>query len=336
MSNKDTYNFRWLWLLGALFGLFFLRLLLGSVPLGTADVIDALLGNQNAASDLVFKFRLPVAVTCVLAGSSLAVGGLLMQTLFRNALAGPDVLGLTSGSSLMVAVFIMTGNSLSMAFASPWTIAMAASVGAAGVFLLILVISQYVRDNTSLLIIGLMLGATTASIVGVLQYVSRAEDLQAFMIWGLGSVGSTSWDEILVLTLIVVAGTGLSLVMMKPLNALLLGENYAVALGINVKRSRLLILTATSIMTGGVTAFCGPVAFVGLAVPHLVRLVVPTTNHKTLLPAVCLGGAILLLLCDIIAQLPGSTQVLPLNAVTSLLGAPVVIWLVIRNRKMNI
>ncbi|HMJ69999.1 MAG TPA: iron ABC transporter permease [Cyclobacteriaceae bacterium] len=336
MSKKNGYNFRWMWLLIALFALFFLRLLLGSVPLAVPDVIDALLGNHNAASDLVFKFRLPVAVTCILAGSSLAVGGLLMQTLFRNALAGPDVLGLTSGSSLMVAVFIMAGNSVSSAFANPWTIAIAASVGAAGVFLLILVISQYVRDNTSLLIIGLMLGATTASIVGVLQYVSRAEDLQAFMIWGLGSVGSTNWDEILVLTLIVLVGICLSLVMMKPLNALLLGENYAVALGINVKRSRLLILTATSIMTGGVTAFCGPVAFVGLAVPHLVRIVIPTTNHKTLLPAVCLGGAILLLLCDIIAQLPGSTQVLPLNAVTSMLGAPVVIWLVIRNRKVNI
>jgi iron complex transport system permease protein len=168
-----------------------------------------------------------------------------------------------------------------------------------------------------------------------LQYVSRAEDLQAFMIWGLGSVGSTSWDEIIVLGAIVVAGSGLALAMMKPLNALLLGENYAHAIGIPVRRSRLLILTATSIMVGGVTAFCGPIAFVGLAVPHLVRIIVPTTNHKVLLPSVLCGGALLLLLCDIIAQLPGSTQVLPLNAVTSMIGAPVVIWLVIKNRKVN-
>jgi iron complex transport system permease protein len=335
MTKRTLHNTRWLWLILALVILFFLRLLLGSVPLSASDIFDALLGNQNAASDLVYKFRLPVAVTCVLAGSSLAIGGLLMQTLFRNALAGPDVLGLTSGSSLMVAIVIMAGGGFSIGLTNPWTIAIAASVGAAAVFLLILLISQYVSDNTSLLIVGLMLGATAASVVGVLYYVSRAEDLQAFMIWGLGSVGSTSWDEILVMAVIVVAGTGLSLVMMKPLNALLLGENYATALGINVKRSRLLILTATSILTGGVTAFCGPVAFVGLAVPHLVRLLLPTTNHKTLLPAVCLGGAVLLLLCDIIAQLPGSTQVLPLNAVTSMLGAPVVIWLVIRNRKVN-
>jgi iron complex transport system permease protein len=271
----------------------------------------------------------------VLAGAALAVSGLLMQTLFRNALAGPDVLGLTSGSSLMVAILILAGNGISMTFATPWTIAIAASVGSAAVFLLILLIAQYVNDNTSLLIIGLMIGATTASVVGVLQYVSRAEDLQAFMIWGLGSVGSTSWDEIIVLGLIVVAGMTISIATMKSLNTLLLGENYARTLGVNVRRSRLLLLTATSIMTGGVTAFCGPVAFVGLAVPHLVRLVVPTTNHKILLPAVFFGGAVLLLLCDIIAQLPGSTQVLPLNAVTSMIGAPVVIWLVIRNRKVN-
>jgi iron complex transport system permease protein len=317
---------RWPLLALAVAVLFFLRLLLGSVSIPFSEVFS---------NELVLKFRLPVAVTCALAGAALAVSGLLMQTLFRNALAGPDVLGLTSGSSLMVAILILAGNGLSAAFATPWTVAIAATVGAAGVFLVILLISQYVSDNTSLLIIGLMIGATTASVVGVLQYVSRAEDLQAFMIWGLGSVGSTSWDEIIVLGAIVVAGSGLALAMMKPLNALLLGENYAHAIGIPVRRSRLLILTATSIMVGGVTAFCGPIAFVGLAVPHLVRIIVPTTNHKVLLPSVLCGGALLLLLCDIIAQLPGSTQVLPLNAVTSMIGAPVVIWLVIKNRKVN-
>lgn len=320
-------NHRWLWLALAGVILFVLRLLFGSVSIPISEVFT---------HELVLKFRLPIAVTCVLAGSALSVAGLLMQTLFRNALAGPDVLGLTSGSSLMVAILILAGNGLSVAFATPWTLAMAASAGSAGVFLLILLISQYVNDNTSLLIIGLMIGATTASVVGVLQYVSRAEDLQAFMIWGLGSVNGTSWEEIIVLAVITLAGTALAFAMMKPLNAFLLGENYATAIGIPVKRSRLLILTATSIMTGGVTAFCGPVAFVGLAVPHLVRIVIPTTNHKVLLPAVFFGGAVLLLFCDIVAQLPGSTQVLPLNAVTSLLGAPVVIWLVIKNRKVNI
>ncbi len=318
---------RWPWLAFAVAILFLLRLLLGSVSIPFSDIFH---------NEIVLKFRLPIAVTCVLAGAALSVSGLLMQTLFRNALAGPDVLGLTSGSSLLVALLILGGEGFSVGFATPWTVAIAASMGAAGVFLLILMISRYVNDNTSLLIIGLMIGATTASIVGVLQYVSRAEDLQAFMIWGLGSVGGTSWDEIVVLGVISFAGLVLALAMMKPLNALLLGENYANAIGVDVKRSRLLILTATSIMTGGVTAFCGPIAFVGLAVPHLVRIIVPTTNHKVLLPSVFFGGALLLLACDIIAQLPGSTQVLPLNAVTSLLGAPVVIWLIIKNRKVNI
>lgn len=319
--------FRWLWLALFVAVLFFLRLLLGSVHVPLSEIFH---------SDLVLKFRLPIAVTCVLAGAALAVSGLLMQTLFRNALAGPDVLGLTSGSSLMVAILILAGNGLSMAFSTPWTVAIAATVGAAGVFFLVLLISQYVIDNTSLLIIGLMIGATTASVVGVLQYVSRAEDLQAFMIWGLGSVGSTSWDEIVILGVITMLGTALGLFNMKALNALLLGENYASAIGIRVKRARLLILTATSILVGGVTAFCGPIAFVGLAVPHLVRIIVPSTNHKVLLPSVLFGGAALLLFCDILAQLPGSTQVLPLNAVTSMVGAPVVIWLVIKNRKVNI
>ena len=318
---------RWLWLVLAVGVLFMLRLFLGSVPVPASEVFT---------NELVQKFRLPVAVTCVLAGSALAISGLLMQTLFRNALAGPDVLGLTSGSSLMVAILILAGNGLSAAFATPWTVAIAASVGAGGVFLLILLISQYVNDNTSLLIIGLMIGATTASVVGVLQYVSRAEDLQAFMIWGLGSVGSTSWEEITILAVITAIGGIVALANMKSLNAFLLGENYASAIGIPVKRARLLILTATSILVGGVTAFCGPIAFVGLAVPHLIRIIIPTTNHKTLLPSVFFGGALLLLLCDILAQLPGTTQVLPLNAVTSLIGAPVVIWLVIKNRKVNI
>jgi iron complex transport system permease protein len=327
---------RWLWLAGALIVLFVLRLLLGSVPVNFSDVVAALSGSHSQGSELILQFRLPIAVTCILAGSALAVSGLMMQTLFRNGLASPDVLGLTSGSSLMVALLILASNSFSFGFAGPWSLALAASVGAAGVFVLVMLISQNVNDNASLLIIGLMMSATAGSIVSVLQYVSNAEDLQAFMIWGLGNVGNASWEEILVLGIIVVAGTAMAVAMMKSLNTLLLGENYATALGIDVRRSRLIILTATSLMTGAVTAFCGPVAFVGLAVPHLVRLLLPSTNHKVLIPSVMLGGSILLLLCDILAQLPGSTQVLPLNAVTSMIGAPVVIWLVVRSRKLNL
>jgi iron complex transport system permease protein len=181
----------------------------------------------------------------------------------------------------------------------------------------------------------LMISATAASLVGVIQFLSRAEDLQAFMIWGLGSVGGTSGYEILVLLVVVIGGSLISLSQMKALNGLLLGENYATSIGIRVSAARIWILSATCILTGGVTAFCGPIAFVGLAVPHLVRMIIPTVNHKVMIPAVMIGGAALMLLCDIIAQLPGSAQVLPLNAVTSLIGAPVVIWLIVRGKRLK-
>ncbi len=326
----------WAVLAFLLVALFLVRLFLGSVPVHPADVANALLGTTSPGGELVLQFRLPVAITCVLAGAALAVCGLLMQTLFRNALAGPDVLGLTSGSSLAVAILILTAGNSSLGLTNPWSVAIASSIGAAAVFLLILGISQVVNDNTSLLIIGLMVAATTSSVVGVLQYLSQANDLQAFVIWGLGTVGNTGWNEITVLAIVVAVGAGVALSLMKPLNALLLGENYATTLGINVRRARLLLLATTSILIGAVTAFCGPIAFVGLAVPHLVRLLVPSSSHRILLPAVLLGGPIVLLFCDIVTQMPGSTRVLPLNAITSLVGAPVVIWLVIRNRKVNL
>jgi iron complex transport system permease protein len=275
-----------------------------------------------------------------LAGGALATGGLLMQTLFRNPLAGPDVLGLSSGASLMVAVLVFmgqanTGLSL-LLFNNPWSIALGASVGSGLIFILIMAIAQYIRDNTSLLIIGLMVSAVTSSLVSVLQFIGNAEDLQTFMIWTLGNVGSTSWNELIVLAVVVSCGISIAYFSSKSLNIWLLGENYAQGLGMKVARSRFWIVVSTGLLTGAVTAFCGPIAFVGLAVPHLVRLVVPTTNHKILIPAVICGGASLLLLCDLLAQIPGSTQVLPLNAVTSLIGAPVVIWMIIKSKRIRV
>ena len=313
---------------------------MGSVKIPFGDVFSILVGNaqDSAWGDIIWQFRLPKAFTCVLAGAALASSGLMMQTLFRNPLAGPDVLGLSSGASLLVAVVILAGASGSaMLFqisTNPWSVAMAASAGSILVFFAVIAIAQKVRDNVSLLIIGLMLSAATSSIVSVLQFLSKAEDLQAFMIWTLGSVGGTGWREIHVMGIILIVGIAIALQSMKSLNALLLGENYAQSLGINIKWSRFWIVLSTSIMCGAVTAFCGPIAFVGLAVPHLVRLLINTSNHKILLPAVMLGGAALILFCDLLAQLPGSTQVLPLNAITSLIGAPVVIW-VVMSRKPN-
>jgi iron complex transport system permease protein len=277
------------------------------------------------------------ALTCVLAGAALAVSGLQMQTLFRNALAGPDVLGLTSGASLAVSLVYM-GSAAGwnwLAAGSSWTVAAAASTGCAAVFILMFSLSGRLKDNVSLLIVGLMVGAGTSSIVSVLQYISTAEELQTYLIWTFGSLGSLSWQEIHILTLVLVVGLGMALLSMKSLNAWLLGENYARTLGINISRARVVTLLSASLLTGAVTAFCGPIAFVGLAVPHLTKMLIKTHDHKVLLPAVTLAGGVLILFCDIMAQLPGDTQVLPINAITALIGAPVVIWVIMRNRTIE-
>lgn len=317
--------------------LFLLNISLGSVKIPFRQILESLSvqSGDNVWNDIIWQFRLPKAITCVIAGASLATGGLLMQTLFRNPLAGPDVLGLSAGASLLVSLMILSGNAIAL-FSGPWAISIAASIGSAGVFLLVIGIAQRLRDNVSLLIVGLMIAAVTQSIVSVLQFMSKAEDLQTFMIWTLGSVGGTNWREINVMAVIFLVGGLISFASIKSLNTLLLGDNYAQSVGTNLKISRFLIVLSTSLMAGVVTAFCGPIAFVGLAVPHMIRSVIKTSNHKVLIPAVMIGGAILLLLCDVLAQLPGSTQILPLNAVTSVIGAPVVIWMILKNKKTSV
>lgn len=310
---------------------------LGSVNIPLSKVFSALFTLDNSTdtySSIIWQLRLPKAITCIVAGAALSIAGLLMQTLFRNPLAGPDVLGLSSGASLMVALLLLIGTSSAnyLPVIAPWSLALAASCGSGAIFLIVMLVAQKVKDNTSLLIIGLMIAAASGSLVSVLQFLSKAQDLQAFVIWTLGSVGGTNWNEIVILSLILVIGSAIAITSIKSLNAWLLGDNYAASLGINIKASRLKIVLATSLLTGGVTAFCGPIAFVGLAVPHLIRLLVSTTNHRILLPMVMAGGAALLLLCDILSHLPGSAIVLPLNAITSMIGAPVVIWVVMRSK----
>jgi iron complex transport system permease protein len=283
--------------------------------------------------DIILDFRLTKAMTCILAGSALSIGGLQMQTLFRNPLAGPDILGLSSGASLLVSLVFMAGGSLTF-ISESWSLALAASIGSSLILLLVLAVAGRVKDNTSLLIIGLMIGAGTASLVSVLQFMSRAEDQQYYLIWTFGSLGGLNWSEIGILSIALLAGSFLLIINVKSLNAWLLGDNYAQSLGINLKRSRLFMILSASILTGAVTAFCGPIAFVGLAVPHLVRLLFKTSDHRLLLPAVALGGASLLLLCDCLAQVPGSAYVLPINAVTALIGAPLVIWIIVKGKKI--
>lgn len=339
MSLFPSYWKKILTVGGLLMLLFTLDVSMGESFINPFDWIGSLFGpNESTLAEIVWHFRLPKAITCVFAGAALGTGGLLMQTLFRNPLAGPDVLGLSSGASLLVALVIMLGQSsigILQSFAgNPWSLALAATLGSAFVFMLVIAISRFVKDNTSLLIIGLMLSAATTSVVGMLLFVSKADDLQLFMIWSLGNVGGTNWKEILVLLIAVAIGITIAISQVKSLNARLLGETYAQSLGIALSPSRFWLVASTSLLAGSVTAFCGPIAFVGLAVPHLVKLIAPTSNHKMLLPLVMMGGASLLLFCDMLTHSVGST-ILPLNAVTSIIGAPLVIWMVVKNKKVS-
>lgn len=283
------------------------------------------------------EYRLPKVFTAILTGSGLAVSGLLMQTLFRNPLAGPYVLGLSSGASLGVALVIMGatffGGTMAGLLLSKWSLVIASSIGSLLVLLAVLLASAKLRDTMAILIIGLMFASLTAAVVSVLAYFSPAAQLQQYVFWSFGSLGNLSWNEVLILSIFWITGILLAVTCIKNLNTLLLGEQYAKSLGVRIGRNRLIIIIATSLLAGSITAFAGPIAFVGLAVPHLIRQVIPVNDHRILLPAVIMGGAILMLVCDIAAQMPGSEFTLPINAITSLVGAPVVIWLLVRKRK---
>ena len=321
--------------------LFILNISLGSVLIPFGDVLSILAGNEGNNPvwfDIVWDFRMTKALTCILAGAALAIGGLLMQTLFRNALAGPDVLGLSSGASLAVSLIFMSQASgiQIISSPSPWAVVTAASIGSGLVFIIVLTISHRLNDNTSLLIIGLMIGATASSLVSVLEYLSKAEDQQSFLMWTFGSLGGLNWQELRVLAIALIIAAVLAITLTKSLNVWFLGENYSRSMGVNTRLSRVLIILSACLLTGAVTAFCGPIAFVGLAVPHLTKLLIKTNNHRVLIPAVTVAGAALMLFCDIIAQLPGSTYILPINAITALIGAPVVISIIIKAKRISV
>jgi iron complex transport system permease protein len=277
---------------------------------------------------------LPKAITGVLVGMGLSLSGLLMQTLFRNPLAGPYVLGLSSGASLGVAFVIMGSSFLPVFLVNEFGMVLASALGSFLVLMAVLVVSQKLRDTMAILIVGLMFGSFTSAIVSVLSYFSTAQELQKFTFWSMGSLSNVSGTSLLILAFCCISGMAISVFSIKPLNALLLGENYAKTLGLNFNRTRMLIILATSILAGGITAFVGPIAFIGLAVPHMAKLIFQTSNHYTLFWSTLLIGAITMLVCDSIAQLPGSDYTLPINAITSVVGAPVVVWLLVRKRKI--
>ena len=329
----------------ALVGLFVLDIALGSVTIPPQEILAILFGQSSKSAawvGIVEQIRVPKAVTAVLAGAGLSVGGLQMQTLFRNPLAGPSVLGITSGASLGVAlVTLTTGSTIttftlqSLGLPEGWLIVLAATGGAALVLLLILWVSYHVNDYVVLLIVGLMVGNITLSLVGIWQYFSQPEQLQNYVLWTLGSLHSVTPSHLPILLLVIGVGIALSFLSSKWLNALLLGENYARSLGLHVSRARALVIFTTSLMAGAITGFCGPIGFVGIAVPHLTRSLLNTSNHFILIPGVMLVGALVMLGCDIVSQVPGSQTVLPINAVTALIGSPVVIWIILRNRNLR-
>jgi len=338
-KNRNTLLFSLLTL--SLLLLLVLNISLGSVSIPLKDVINSLIGGNSSKETwdyIIVNYRLPKAIAALLVGMGLSTSGLLMQTLFRNPMAGPDVLGLSSGASLGVATVVLGAAFLPPFFASfllsSYGIILASSLGSFLVLLAVLAVSQRLRDTMAILIVGLMFASLTSAIVGTLTYFSTAEQLQKFTFWALGNLGNMSWPSIGILSICVGLGLVLSAFCVKPLNALLLGENYARSMGMNYRRTRLIIIFATSILAGSITAYAGPIAFIGLAVPHIAKLVFQTSNHSILFWATLLLGAIIMLICDSISQLPGSDLTLPINAVTSIFGAPVVIWLLIRKRKM--
>jgi len=339
--KQKSYKKQFILLSVLLLLLFAMNISLGSVSIPFKDILGTLLGNTSAKESwqtIILNFRVPKAITAILVGSGLSVAGLLMQTLFRNPLAGPFVLGISSGASLGVA-FLILGSSLFGGFflanaVSNWSFPIAASLGAFLVFSAVIIAANRVRNTMSILIIGLMFGSLTSAVISVLAYFSEAAQIQQFLFWSFGSLGNLSWNELSIFIVIYSIGMLATIAVIKPLNSFLLGENYAKSLGINVKKNRNIILLITSILTGVITAFAGPIAFVGLAVPHIARMIFTTSNHKILIPAVVLLGGIIMLICDVIAQLPTSEYTLPINAITSLFGAPIVIWLLIRKKKL--
>jgi iron complex transport system permease protein len=329
-------------LFGLVIFLFLLVLALGSVNIPLSQIVTVLLGGQaekESWTNIILKFRLPKALTAMLAGAALSVSGLAMQTFFRNPLADPFTLGISSGASLGVALAVLSSGVMGATvlagfdFASDLGLAGAASLGASVTLFLMLILARRTSGTATLLIMGLMFGALASAVVSLLMYFSVPERIQQFISWGFGTFGSVTWSQLVLFAPLLIVGLIGSFTLGKTLNALLLGENYARSLGVNLQFARMIIIALVGVMAGTVTAFCGPIGFLGVAVPHLCRGLLRTTNHHILIPASLLLGAAAALAAALIAEMPGSNLVLPVNAVTALLGAPIVIAIVLRRSK---
>lgn len=322
-----------------------LNLLLGTVNIPVGDVIDILIGaksDNRIWTNIVMKSRLPQSLTAMMAGAGLGVSGLLMQTVFRNPLAGPSVLGISSGASLGVACVVLLSGSIGgvalskLGVIGEVTITLSAIIGSLLIMALIAFVAQKVRGNVTLLIMGVMIGYIANAIIGVLKFFSAEEDIRAYVIWGLGSFSRVSGGQTWVFIVLMLIILPSAFFLIKTLNLLLLGDSYARNLGLNIKRARLLVIGCSGVLVAVVTAYCGPIVFLGLAVPHICRGLFHTSNHATILPASMLGGASLALLCNLIARLPGFEGALPVNSVTALVGAPVVMWVLFNKRRSEV
>lgn len=318
--------------------LFVADILIGSVALPLGEVVNALFGGGDEVTrNIVLNFRLPKAVTALLVGASLSAVGLQMQTLFRNPMAGPYVLGVSSGATLGVALFLLgmplLGISLGNSAVSSLGVVGAAWIGSALIMSVVLAVTARIKDIMVVLILGMMFGSAATAVVEILQYLSPEGALKSFVVWTMGSLGSVSREQLLIMAPVMIAGLVLSVSLIKPLNAMLLGENYASTMGINIRRTRLLISSITVMLAGTVTAFCGPIGFIGLAVPHIARMIFREADHRVMMPASMLLGSLIMLFCDVASQLPASDMTLPINTVTALIGIPVVVVVIVRNHK---
>ncbi|MGL5277022.1 FecCD family ABC transporter permease [Myroides sp.] len=323
-----------------LLGVFFiLDISVGSIRIPIGTTLDVLLGDVEVKETwryIILNYRLPKAIVAVLVGVALSISGLLMQTLFRNPMAESYVLGISSGASLGVAILILGSSLLPTAFVALFTssygIALISVLGSLGLLFLVLLVSNTVRNTVTVLIVGLMFGSFANAIVSILTYFSSAEQLKRFAFWSLGSLGNLSWDVILLFGVVVFIGVFGSLLLIRSLDAMLLGDNYASSMGVNVKKARNLIILVTSLLAGVSTAFVGPIAFIGLAVPHIARLLLKVSSHRYLIISTALLGGVIMLICDMLTQIKGEQFLLPINAVTSIFGAPIVIWLILRRK----
>jgi iron complex transport system permease protein len=342
MKSFVTNKIGYLLLLLSICTLFFfiLDLILGSVNIPLKSIINIILGNTSEKESwriIILESRLPRAIAAIICGGALSISGLQMQTLFRNPLAGPYILGISSGAGLGVAVFIMGLSfiGISGTVMLNYGIVFSSILGSLAVLAILLSIINKLKDIMTVLIIGIMIGSVITAIIGIIQSFSQDAQLKSFIMWTMGDLSSIRNEQLLLLGPIVIIGLFLSFLTSKNLNVYLLGEDYAKSLGVNIKRSRTIIIIITSILTGSVTAYCGPIGFVGIIIPHLSRMICNTSDHKILIPMSILLGVNVLLIADIISQLPGLDQNLPINSITSIIGIPFIIWIILKNKRIS-